>query len=439
MKHLCLQLAAAFTAAASSRRLVALALLCAAPASAGEFHYIYLFRAAPDAANPQAGLAIDPQGNLYGTSYGGGTSNVGSVFRLTPPAQDQGKWSEEILASFGGTTIPFPGYHVSAPVTLGSDGSVYGGTSQGGINDRGIVFELSNTAGWPLTVLHSFTTVEGNGPNAALLFGPDGLLYGSTPTFGSYGSGLTGSDFSLSPLGDQVEFRVLHDFGKPGDGANPAGLTLAPASLVNGFIGATITTPTNSPYSGTVYALNIFPGGAANETVLYTFGPNPDVSDPTLPPIVGKFALKNLILGCGAGGGAPGGGAHGRGGIYQLAPNGAGGFTESVLYSFGAQPNDPEPGNFNEGTCSLIQGNSAGTLYGTTTYGGAYNGGALFELDPPATQGAAWTEKVDVSFNPKASQGAWYPLGALLLHGAALYGTLSTSPNGAGGVYAYVP
>ncbi len=71
--------------------------------------------------------------------------------------------------------------------------------------------------------------------------------------------------------------------------------------------------------------------------------------------------------------------------------------------------------------------------------GGAYDSGALFELDPPATTGAPWTEKVDVSFNPNATESAWGPLGTLLLHAGALYGTLSTSTNGAGGVYAYVP
>ncbi len=304
---------------------------------------------------------MDLQGNLYGSSYFGGVSDVGSVFRLAPPAPGQGRWSEAVLASFGGTSTPFPGYHLAAPVTLGTDGSVYGGSTQGGAADRGIIFKLSNTAGWPLTVLHSFSTVEGSGPNAALPFGPGGLLYGSTPSYGNHGSDLTGTDFSLSPLGDQVEFRVLHNFGKPGDGADPVGNTAAPPSLLNGFIGATITTPAGDPLSGTVYALKIFPGGQASETVLYTFGPLPDVSNPTLPPIVGKYALKNLILGCGVNGGTDQ-----RGGIYQLAPNGAGGFAETVLYNFGDQPGDPDPVYNSEGTCSLIQGNANGTLYGTT-------------------------------------------------------------------------
>lgn len=79
--------------------------------------------------------------------------------------------------------------------------------------------------------------------------------------------------------------------------------------------------------------------------------------------------------------------------ISELQPTGGGAWAETTLYTF--------PNTSGEGcgpTGAPIPG-PGGALYGTTTYGGAYDNGTLYELQPPTTPGAAWTETVVYSFN----------------------------------------
>ena len=64
---------------------------------------------APDGGNPQAGLIFDAAGNLYGTTFGGGAYNLGTLFELTPAGG--GNWTESVLHSFGNGTdgaVPRP-------------------------------------------------------------------------------------------------------------------------------------------------------------------------------------------------------------------------------------------------------------------------------------------------------------------------------------------
>ena len=311
-----------------------------------------------------------------------------------------------------------------APVTLGSDGSIYGSTTLGGTHNRGLIFKLTNAANWPDTVLHEFANNEGLGVNDGLVFGPDGLLYGTTPyfVFNYPNPRNNGTAFNLSPLGDQVEFQVLHTFGKPGDGIDPVGLTAVPPAYFPGFIGAAIYGGTNQ--LGTVFALQTGPAGNGMEATLYNFGPAPDVSSPYSSPITGVGTLSKSFLGC-----SGGGGTHGMGGIYQLTQTSTSrAFTEKVIYNFGDHPNDPRPA---DGQCSIVQGNAAGRLYGTTVNGGTSDEGTFFELDPPTAPGASWTEKVDVNFDSTVTLGA-LPYGAPLRVGNRYYGTLVTTAKAGG-------
>jgi uncharacterized repeat protein (TIGR03803 family) len=128
-----------------------------------------------------ASLAMDASGNLYGSTYKGGTANAGTVFKLSPPTKTSTTWSEKILYTFQSGTDgsePFTG------VILDKSGNVYGTTTFGGTggNNGGIVFELTAANGYAKTVLHNFnrlTDPAEDFPNA-LTFDANGNLWDMT-------------------------------------------------------------------------------------------------------------------------------------------------------------------------------------------------------------------------------------------------------------------
>jgi uncharacterized repeat protein (TIGR03803 family) len=383
----------------------------AAQAQATQFQVIYTFQGSPDGSGASAGVVMDPQGRLYGTTEGGGALGVGTVYRLTAPSSGAGPWTEEILHSFDKTDGGFP----VAPVVLGTDGSVYGTTGEFGSAQIGNVFSLANAPNWPLTVLHNFSLAEGGTPRSGLQFGSGGLLYGTTgfESLNSYAQ--TGTLFSISPLGDQVEYKVLHEFGMPGDGVGPTGLTSLPPQYFTGFVGTAGSQGAN--LAGNIFTLQTNAQGGGLEKTVYNFKQAPDVTIPTAPPIVGQGALQGSLFGCGAEGGT-----HNQGGIYRVVVGAGGSLTESVIYNFGDQPNDPNP----RGPCSVVQGTSTGTLYGTSGFGGVYNGGTFFQLVPPSSPHGAWKETVDVSFNP-TGPGGEEPEGTPLVVGPLVYGVTTST------------
>src|SRR5208337_984956 len=125
------------------------------------------------------------------------------------------------------------------------------------------------------------------------------------------------------------------------------------------------------------------PAQAQTETVLYNFAGNPD----------GAFPASNLTSdGAGNFYGTTYGGGLGRGTVFELSPNGGGGWNETVLYSFCSAPNCADGSHPMYADVIL---DSAGNLYGTTEAGGAYGWGVVFELTPV---GITWTETVLYSF-----------------------------------------
>ena len=127
----------------------------------------------------QAGLIFDAAGNLYGTTYTGGTYNDGTVFELSPSAG--GGWSETVLHSFDpdGSDGLFP----QSGLIFDAAGNLYGTTIGGGTYDYGTVFELSPTpgGGWTERVLYSFGNgTDGAYPFYAAIFDAGGNLYGTT-------------------------------------------------------------------------------------------------------------------------------------------------------------------------------------------------------------------------------------------------------------------
>ena len=139
---------------------------------------LYEFRGAPaDGANPYAGVTFDSAGNLYGTTYAGGTSGFGTVFKLTP--NQDGTWSETVLHSFAGGN---DGGNPYGGITLDALGNLYGTTNAGGPGRHGTIFKMAQTqAGqWSETVLYGFTGgVDGGWPDAGIILDGAGNLYGT--------------------------------------------------------------------------------------------------------------------------------------------------------------------------------------------------------------------------------------------------------------------
>jgi uncharacterized repeat protein (TIGR03803 family) len=138
-----------------------------------------------DGANPQARLLKATDGNFYGTTLNGGTHGLGTAFKIT----SGGAFTS--LHSFGGTS---EGNTLSAGLIQATDGFFYGTTANGGLHDDGTIFKITSTG--VLTTLYSFQgLVDGAHPADPLLQAPNGLFYGTTEEAGSNGFGTV---FSLT-------------------------------------------------------------------------------------------------------------------------------------------------------------------------------------------------------------------------------------------------
>lgn len=190
--------------------------------STGHQSVLHTFTGGGDGGYPRAGVIGDPDGNLYGTTWGGGTQGCGVVYKLDVSG------SYTVLYSFtcgadGG--LPYQG------VIRDSAGNLYGTTLSYGAHNAGVVYKLDPAR--QLTVLYNFTGgADGGRPNGnGLVRDAAGNLYGTT-----YFGGLTdqGVVFQLDPSGVQT---VLHSFTGGDDGGHPSGALRG----ANGFIyGATL-------------------------------------------------------------------------------------------------------------------------------------------------------------------------------------------------------
>jgi uncharacterized repeat protein (TIGR03803 family) len=261
---------------------------------------IYSFAGGSDGANPIAGLAMDKAGNLYGTTSTGGTFNAGTVFKVSSTGK------HTVLYNFGQSVND--GSTPVAGVTLDPKGNLYGTTSVAGNSGYGTVFQLkpAGTA-WSEVILHQFEMQsDGGTPYAGLIFDHSGNLYGAA-TQGGDGSGGGGTVFELSPSGSGWNFQVLYGLA----GWNISG-TFRDLLYDNstGLIYA--TTHCDGAYdAGTVYELTPSDGNWLY-TQLYTFTGGTD----------GMYSFSNLVMDKAGNvyGTTDIGGANGMGVIFQVKP-----------------------------------------------------------------------------------------------------------------------
>lgn len=305
----------------------------------------------PDGANPMAGLSFDESGNLYGTTQGGGTYGLGTVFELTPPATQGGAWTESLLWSFGASG---DGAYPVCDLILDADGKLYGTTTTDKIYGGGIVFQLSPGVDgqWSEDVLFAFgpTTSGGFDPRAGVTFDKLGNLYGTTARGGSKGQG-DGVVYRLSPnLQLPWTETVLFKF-KPQTGIAP--LSTVTFDSLGNLYG---TVSEDGGFNGGIFKLT--PEGRERSLLfLGTSGP----SSPTAGVLLDGRTLYGTTTE---------GGLHGGGTVFE-----ASGTTATVLYGFCSQPGCSDG---NQPQSAVIR--LGKSLYGTTYVGGAWNCGAVYQI-----------------------------------------------------------
>jgi len=220
-------------------------------------------------------------GNLYGTARDGGTSNMGTVFMVTPSGV------VTTVYDFSGTDGSYP----TGGLSLGLDGNFYGTTSSGGANNLGTIFKI--TPAGVLTTLHTFAGTDGATPLGGLTLGKNGSFYGTTCGFNPPWTG-----YSITSSG---AFKTLNTATPP--------CSFAPFALGNDANLYGTSQAGGATGRGTVFRMT--PAGAI--TVVYDF----DYTHGAYlysPVVVGN---DNSIYGTTSGGGSGQGGV-----VFKLSAGG---------------------------------------------------------------------------------------------------------------------
>jgi uncharacterized repeat protein (TIGR03803 family) len=315
---------------------------------------LHTFTGGTSPAAPYAGLILSPDGNLYGTSSAGGTSNRGTVFRVTPAG------ALTVLHSFSGEadgSMPIGG------LVLANDGNIYGTTSDSHQPlSLGAVFRL--TPNGVFTIATDIPPANSGRSYASLIQASNGLIYGTGAGPIAAASTVFGAVFSvaLTPTGT-TSVRFSHRFGDPGnppmsgglDGTNPL------AALVEGSDGNLYGTTQLGGSFGLGTIFRMAPNGAV--TILHPFAGGQDGAYPYAALIQasdGNFygtTSQGGICDCGT--------------LFRMTP--AGDIT--LLHAFNGGTDGAYP------VAALTQG-SDGDFYGTTSQGGLLNRGTIFRMTP---------------------------------------------------------
>ena len=395
------------------------------------------------------GLVEGQDGNFYGTTSTGGVGNVGTVFRVTPT----GTFTS--LVSFTGTTGATVGSSPKGTLTRGPDGSFFGCASTGGSGTSfGTVFKI--TPAGVLTTIVSFTGTSGSAPvatpNGGLVLLADGSLYGTSSSGGLNNSGTVfkiSSDGLTTVLLNFTPTPVVSQLTQAVDGKLYGTTTAAGGAL--GWGSAFSLVPGESPLflaalppssgttalasrggfletgDGTLWASSAA-GGSLNLGSVFKITPTGTVNSVlsftgSTGGVIGSSPQSGLVLG---GDGSFWGttSSGGSGTVFKITPAGVHTKLLSFTGTTGAYPgSNPQ--------APLLLG-SNGFNYGTTTTGGSSNFGTIFKLD----SGGTLTSLVTFS-GPSGSTRGQSPQGQLVqAQDGKLYGSTSGGgTNGSGTVF----
>jgi uncharacterized repeat protein (TIGR03803 family) len=365
-----------------------MAVFAAQSAQAQTYKVLYSFKGSPDGANPSYGAGVmirDSRGNLYGTTYVGGVSNVGTVFRLSKTG------NETVLYSF---TEGADGAYPSGGMIRDAKGNLYGTTLEGGTSRQGTVFKVNKRG--KETVLYSFCSqsscTDGANPAAGVMWDSKGNLYGTTVSGGAYNFGTV---FQLDASGAET---VLYSFKGEPDGAYPYWGVIRDTQ--GNFYGTTSYGGINGvdcsgaeAGCGTVFKLS----KTGRETVLYSFRglsdggtPNGGVIGDAKGNLYGTTYYGGTCFACGV--------------VFELSKNGK----ETVLHSFDGKDGADPIGD-------LIPADTPDSFYGTTYGDQGVGHGTIFKVRK--------TGKVTVLHSFKGGLDGDHPTGGVIVALGNLYGT----------------
>jgi uncharacterized repeat protein (TIGR03803 family) len=269
---------------------------------------LHAFTYKVDGCEPYDNLVMDRNGALYGTTAFGSPGFAGEVYKLTPPRKQGGAWKLKILYAFTGKA---DGNNPMSDLIFDKHGALYGTTIYGGLYAAGVVYKLApplqKGGAWTETVLYPFTdTSDGGYPQSGLVFDNAGNLYGMTK-LGGLSSGCIiysyycGVVFKLTPKGSSWKETVLHSFTGKGDGAEPtfASLVLDKKGVLYGVTqigGEPQDCPNQSSGCGVAFKLQppTQKGRKWTEEVLHTFT---NSTDGALPVGTLMFDAKGNLYG----------------------------------------------------------------------------------------------------------------------------------------------
>jgi uncharacterized repeat protein (TIGR03803 family) len=320
----------------------------------GKLTTVYSFCAksgCTDGLEPYGGLVQATNGNLYGTTFEGGTYDFGSVFEVTPAGKLTTLYSFCPKSGCSDGDEPYSG------LVQATNGNFYGTTSGGGTYSRGTVFEI--TPAGTLTTLYSFCPQsgcqDGNLPYAGLVQATNGNFYGTTYYGGANG---VGTVFEITPKGKLTTLYSFCSQSACSDGANPY------SALVQARNGNLYGTATNGGNNGSGTVFEVTPGGKL--TTVYRFCSKSGCADGYYPygAVVqgtdGNFYGTTTAGGTGKSGGT----------VFKVTPAGK----LTTLYSFCSQTNCPD----GQVPYAGVMQATTGIFYGSTFQGGANNQGTLF-------------------------------------------------------------
>lgn len=344
--------------------------------TSGDEHLVYSFRGKPDASEPFAGL-IRKNGIFYGTTAAGGSYKpcytYGGLGCGTIFEIDR-KGDERVLYNFKGSfgSGPIDGQGPMGGLTADSAGNLYGTTPFGGASESGTIFKLAKDG--TESTLYSFTGAnDGGRPYSGVIRDASGNLYGVAYFGGN--SACTGGCGTIFELGATGSLTVLYSLAGGADGGNPIG------GMVMDGAGNLYGTAQNygnlncDKRGGNPGCGTVFRLSAARKfKVLHEFAGSPDGAVPSENLIVDSNG--NLYGTTSFGGDSKCNGGYSCGTVFEVDAHGH----ESVLHTFTGGSKDGEV------PYGPVRRDAKGDLYGTTVSGGTgpcnKGCGVVFELNP---------------------------------------------------------
>ncbi len=297
--------------------------------TAGAYKVLHSFNTGTDGGTPNAMLAIDKAGNIFGTASTGGSTGGGTLFEFSA-AQ-----AFSVPHTFGSGN---DGVNPRQGPTMGPGHTLYGSTAMGAPNANGVVFKMAESGAYD--VLYNFQSQgDGHCPFSGVAVGADGTVYGTTVGVG-YGGNPNGSVWKYTSAGG---LKTLYVFQDGADGEWP---DQAPTVDSAGNLYGTTHVQNGTSFAGAIWKIS----ASGKFSVLHSLSGSTDGYSPNSPLLLDKNGKLYGTTGTG--------GNRNYGTVFEITPSGQ--FT--VLHSFTAGTDGAQP------TGNLVRGEGK-AIYGGTAYG----------------------------------------------------------------------